>query len=200
MARKINWLGLAAGIVTLAMLVVSFFEPWWQLTVGQDLIKINASPVYTNFGVFGTQLTVPLIWAANLVAILTFSACGIIMLIYSLIPTKPYAKQLLGFSYKKPLYSVVSFVALLGIILLIAGHFGVYVPINGSATVTLPGSWTMGTTVSALVSGAFQLPFWLAVAAAALCIGAKLIHGSIAKPIINPNSATSTTVTSATNA
>ena len=197
MARKINWLGFAAGVVTLVMLVVSFFEPWWQLTIGQNLIKINASPVYTSFGIFGTQLTVPLIWAANLVAILTFSACGIIMLIYSLVPTKPYAKQLLGFSYKKPLYSVVIFVAILVIILLIAGHFGVYIPLNGSATVTLPGSWTMGATVSALVSGAFQLPFFLAVAAAALCIAAKIVHGTIAKPIINPEAASPQTVTAA---
>jgi hypothetical protein len=200
MARKINWLGFAAGIVTLVMLVVSFFEPWWRLTVGQNLIKINASPIYTSFGIFGTQLTVPLIWAANLVAILTFSACGIIMLIYSLIPTKPYANQLLGFSYKKPLYAVVSFVALLVIILLIAGHFGVYIPINGSATVTLPGSWTSGATVSALVSAAFLLPFWLAVAAAALCLGAKLFHGTIAKPIVNPEAATNPAVIAATAA
>jgi hypothetical protein len=122
------------------------------------------------------------------------------MLIYSLIPTKPYAKQLLGFSYKKPLYSVVSFVVFLVIILLIAGHFGIYVPINGSATVTLPGNWTMGATVNALVSGAFLLPFWLAVAAAALCLGARIIHGNIAKPIINPEAATSSTVSTAITA
>ena len=200
MARKINWLGLTAGIVTLVMLVVSFFEPWWQLTVGQNLIKINASPVYTSFGIFGSQLTIPLIWAANLVAILTFSACGIIMLIYSVVPTKPYAKQLLGFSWKKPLYSVVSFVALIVIILLIAGHFNVYIPINGSATVSLPGSCTHGATVSALVSGAFLLPFWLAVAAAILCIGARLFHGTIAKPLIQPEAAVVPAVTVATTA
>ena len=163
MARKINWIGFAAGIVTLVMLAISFYEPWWQLTIGQNLIKINASPVNTNFGIFGTQFAIPMIWALNLITILTFSASGIIMLIYSLFPTKPYAKQLLGFSYKKPLYSVVSFVAILIIILLIAGHFGMYLPLNGSATVTVPGSWTMGATVSALVSGAFELPFFLAM-------------------------------------
>ncbi|MGO8806652.1 MAG: hypothetical protein ACLQO7_08655 [Candidatus Bathyarchaeia archaeon] len=200
MARKINWIGFAAGIVTLVMLAISFYEPWWQLTIGQNLIKINASPVNTNFGIFGTQFAIPMIWALNLITILTFSASGIIMLIYSLFPTKPYAKQLLGFSYKKPLYSVVSFVAILIIILLIAGHFGMYLPLNGSATVTVPGSWTMGATVSALVSGAFELPFFLAIAATALCICARLYHSQVVKPLIRPQTATSPTATALTTA
>ena len=167
--------------MTLVVLVISLYVPWWQLTVGQSLVKINASPVNTNFGVFGDQFTIPMIWALNLITILTFSASGIIMLIYSLIPTKPYAKHLLSFSYKKPLYSVISFVAVLAIILMIAGHFGMYLPINSSATVTLPVSWTMGATVSAIVSGAFQLPFFLAVTAAALCIIARFFHGYFVK-------------------
>ncbi len=170
-------------------LVISLYMPWWQLTVGQDLIKINASPVNTNFGLFGTQFTIPMIWALNLVTILTFSASGIIMLIYSVIPTKPYAKHLLGFSWKKPLYSVISFVALLVIILLIAGHFGMYIPINGSATVTLPSNWTAGATVSALVSGTFELPFFLATPAAALCILARVFHGHFAPTPIQPAAA-----------
>ncbi|MGA2682682.1 MAG: hypothetical protein ABSF44_12880 [Candidatus Bathyarchaeia archaeon] len=199
MTRKINWIGLAAGIITLIALAISLYMPWWQLTVGQSLIKINASPVNTNFGLFGTQFTIPLIWALNLVTILTFSASGIIMLIYSLVPTKPYAKHLLGFSYKKPLYSVVSFVVVLAIILLIAGHFGVYLPLNGSATVTLPGSWTMGATVSALVSGTFQLPFYLAVVATALCITARLYHSHVSSALSESESTTTPPVTAATS-
>jgi hypothetical protein len=197
MNRRINWLGLAAGITTLIMLVVSLYLPWWQLIVGQNLFKINASPVYTNFGLFGTQFTVPLIWALNLITILTFTACGLIMLVYSLLPTKPYAKQLLGFAYRKPLYTVVSFAVILIIIIFVAGHFGLSLPLNGSATVTLPGSWTQGATVSALVSGNFQLPFWLAIVAAALCIAARLYHSRVAKAPTTPEKAiTPTGVTS----
>ena len=199
MARIINWLALAAGILTLIVLVISLYIPWWQLTVGQNLLKINASPVNTNFGVFGNQFTIPMIWALNLITILTFSASGIIMLIYSFVPTKPYAKHLLSFSYKKPLYSVVSFVAVLAIVLLIAGHFGMYLPINGSATVTLPGSWTMGSTVSAVISGTFQLPFFVAVAAATLCIIARLFHGYVVKPQIPPEATTASTMTALPN-
>jgi hypothetical protein len=173
--------------------------PWWQLTIGENLIKINASPVYTNFGLLGTQFTIPLIWALNLIAIMTFAACGGMMLVYSLLPTKPYAKQLLGFSYRKPLYTVVSFAVILVIIILIAGHFGLNIPLTGSATVTLPGSWTQGATVSALFSGNFQFSFWLAIVAAALCIAARLYHSRAAKAPTAPEKAMMPTGTTATN-
>ena len=179
---KINWLGVAAGVVTLVALVYAFSNPWWQLTIGDKLIKINASPVNTNFGLFGTQFTIPLIWTLNLIMILMFTASGVIMLIYSVIPDKPYARHLLGFAWKKPLYSVISFVAGLLIILLIAGHFGLYLPINGSANVNLPSSWTEGASVSAEISASFQTSFWLAVAAVGLCVGARLYHEEIEMP------------------
>ena len=94
MVRKINWFGMAAGIITLIVLVISFYIPWWQLTIGQNLIKVNASPVNTNFGLFGgAQFTIPLIWALNIISILTFTACGLVMLIYSVNPTKSYSKH-----------------------------------------------------------------------------------------------------------
>ena len=110
MDRKINWFGLAAAILIFVVLGISLYIPWWQLTIGQDLIKINASPINTNFGVVGLDFTVPLVWAMNLASILTFTACGAIMLIYSFTPTKSYAKELLGFSWKKPLYTLIAFV------------------------------------------------------------------------------------------
>ena len=198
MVRKINWLGLAAGIITLVMLVISLFEPWWQLTIGQDFVRINASPIYMNFGLFGSQFTIPLIWALNIITILTFTACGIIMLIYSLVPTKPYAKQLLGFSWKKPLYTVVGFVVVLVVIVLVAGHFGLNIPLNGSATLTIPGSWTMGVAVTALVSGSFQLSFYFAVVGAALCLAARLYHGHILQPLIKPETIANPTASAAT--
>jgi hypothetical protein len=82
MNRRINWFAFAAGIITLTVLVVSLFIPWWQLTVGDNLMRVNASPVNTNFGLFGAQFTIPLIWALNLVSVLTFTASGLVMLLY----------------------------------------------------------------------------------------------------------------------
>jgi hypothetical protein len=177
--RNINWFGFAAGILTLMVLVISLFIPWWQLTVGDNFMKVDASPVNTNFGLFGDQFTLPLISAFNLVSILAFSASGLVMLFYSLVPTKPYSKQLLGFSYKKPLLSLIIFVSGLLILTSIAGLFNINVPIVGSTNLTLPASLMMGTSINASVSGSFQLPFWLAIIASALCIAARLYHGRV---------------------
>jgi hypothetical protein len=201
MDRKINWFGLAAGIITLIVLVISFYVPWWQLTIGENLIKVNASPVNTNFGLFGTQFTVPLIWALNLISILTFTASGLVMLIYSLNPTKSYSKHLLGFSYKKPLYVLIIFVAGLAAITIIAGFLGVSIPLMGSTSLSLPTQFMpTGLSISALVSGSFQLPFYLAIAAAALCIAARLYHKNLAKiPKTEPETAASPTETTATS-
>jgi hypothetical protein len=186
MKRNVNWFGFAAGIVTLIVLGVSLYIPWWQLTVGENLVKVNASPVNTNFGLFGANFTLPLISALNLVSVLTFSASGLVMLLYSIMPAKPYAKQLLGFSYKKPLFSLITFISGLLIITSIASLLNVNVPILGSSTLTLPSNLMMGANVNATVSGSFQLPFWLAMVAAGLCIAARLYHGRITDQKPNP--------------
>jgi flagellar biosynthesis protein FlhB len=177
--RCINWFGLAAGVLTLIVLGISLFVPWWQLTVGDDLMKVNASPVNTNFGLFGAQFTLPLIFALNLVSILTFSVSGIVMLFYSVTPIKPCSKQLLAFSYKKPLFSLVTFIAGLLIITSIAALFGVDVPVFSSSPLNLPSNLMRGANIDASVSASFQLPFWLVIAAAALCIASRLYHGHI---------------------
>lgn len=180
---KVNWFGLIAGILTLLVIVLSVFMPWWVLTVGDNLFKINASPVYTFFGLFGDSFTIPLLLALNISSIFLFTAAGIIMLIYSLVPTKPYAIHLLNFSYKKPLWALVWFTVGLLATVGIASFLGISVPLMGSSTLTLPQNLTFGLGInfSVLVSGNFLLPFWLAIGAAVLCIGAKLYHGQVSK-------------------
>ncbi len=177
--RVINWYGLAAGVLTIVVLTISLFIPWWQLTVGDNLIKVNASPVNTNFGLFGSNFTLPLLWALNIVSVLTFSTSGLIMLVYSLNPKKSYAAALLGFSYKKPLFSLVTFLSSLLIITTIASLIDINVPIIGSGTMNLPASVAMGISINAKVTGSFQLPFWLAIATAALCIVARVQHAKV---------------------
>ena len=181
MSRIINWVGVAAGVFTLLVFAISLYIPWWQITVGDNLLQVNASPVNTNFGFFGEQFTVPLIWALNLTSILTLFASGVMMLIYSFLPTKPYAKQLLGFSYKKPLYILIAFIISLIVTISAAGFFGLSVPLMGLANVSLPASLTMGAQVSASVLASFLYPFYLAIAAVVLCIAARFYHRSIVK-------------------
>jgi hypothetical protein len=177
---KINWIGLAGGITTLVLLGVSLFIPWWQLTVGEGFLKANASPVNTNFGFLDTSFTIPLVLALNVASLLWLLACGIVMLLYSIIPTRPYSKQLLGFAYTKPLYALIFFVAgLVSTVFLVQAIIGLKVPLMGSTTSTLSTGFTQGRTVSILMSAEFQWPFWLAVVAAALCIAARLYHKKV---------------------
>jgi len=174
---QINWFGVAGGALTLIVIAVSLYNPWWQLTIGDNLMKVNASPMNTNFGLLGTQFTIPLIYALNIGSILAFLFSGTFMLIYSVLPMKPYAKDLLGFAWKKPLYSIIFSVAGLAIIILIAQMvLGMQIPLMGTAEVILPSNFTMGASISVLVSSAFQWPFWLAVTAAALCVCARIYH------------------------
>jgi hypothetical protein len=184
---KINWFGVAGGSLTLLVIAASLYNPWWQLTIGENLMKINASPMNTNFGLLGTQFTIPLIYALNIGSILTFLFSGIIMLIYSFMPTKSYSKDLLGFCWKKPLWSVIFSFAGLFIIIVIAGTIlGIQIPLMGTGTLILPSQFTMGVNISVLVSSAFQWPFYLAITAAALCIIARIYHRKLARAAILP--------------
>ena len=183
METKMNWFGLAGGISTLCLIVVSLFVPWWVLSVGEGIVKANVSPIYTDFNFVGNAFTVPLLFALNLASILTMAAGGIAMLIYSIKPEKTYSKRLLGFGYAKPLLAVILFVVVLfALQLIIKMMVNLNVPLLGSATSVLPQTQTYGTTVTVLMSSTFQWPFFLAIAAAGLCIAARFYHKKISPP------------------
>jgi hypothetical protein len=198
-SKQFNWFALVGGILILVLLLVSFYFPWWQLIIGDNLLKVNVSPVNTNFGLLGIQLIIPLIWALNLGSILTFLLSGIIMVIYGFIPMKSYSKDLLSFAYKKPLYAVIMCVAgLLIITFAIRAALGISVPLTGTGTVILPSSLTMGINVSVASLSAFQWPFWLAIVAAGLCIAARVYHRKLfPTPKQNPQTTASVQITPA---
>ncbi|MBN1244091.1 hypothetical protein JXA31_00685 [Candidatus Bathyarchaeota archaeon] len=178
---KFNWFGLAGGATTILLIVVSLVSPWWQLTVGDDLVKVAASPVNMNMGFLGTSFTIPFIWALNMVSILTLLASGIAMLVYSVIPRKSYSKHLLGFGYKKPLFTVLFFViGLVATTMICQAILNFNVPLMGSTTSTLPIPFVSGITLTVLLSAGFQWTFGLAIVAAGLCIAARLYHGKVA--------------------
>jgi hypothetical protein len=176
---RVNWFALAAGGVTLLVLALSLFMPWWRLVVGENLLTINASPVNTNFGLFGSPFRIPLLTALNIISLLTLAASAIAMLVYAFNPGKAWAKTLLGFAYRKPLYVLVSFILGLFIIVLMAGILGVEIPLTGSSMLTLPSDFTAGATITAMVVSGFELPFWIAIVAAVLCILARLYHRTL---------------------
>ena len=190
MQVKINWFGLVGGVTTIIVIISSLFIPWWQLTAGDNLAKANVSPLNTNFDLIGNSFTIPLIWALNLGSILYLAAAGIVMLIYSVNPTKLYSKRLLSFSYRKPLYYSVFFVVgIVVLTLIVSSIFKLGIPVIGSAKATLPSSMTQGINISIMLSSTFLWPFWLAVVSAAFCIAARFYHTKInptAPPAIAP--------------
>lgn len=188
MSLKINWFGLAGGIVTLGVVVASLYVPWWQIAIG-ELGSVGVSPVFTNAALLGTALTMPLLWALNITGLLLLIASGAIMMVYSLLPNKPYSKHLLGFAYKKPLFMVIFFIIpLIAVVLILQAALSVNFPLNGTANIALPMSdFGVGITISFLVSAGFLWTFWLAVVAAGLCLAARLYHGRVSyKPEPKP--------------
>ena len=180
MAPKINWFGLAGGALVLALIVVSLFVPWWQLIIGDDLVTTNVSPLNTNFDLMGTSLSIPLIFALNIASLVSLAAGGIVMLIYSIKPLESYSNKLLGFAYRKPLFSVVFFLAGLFLTITVIGSlFSVNVPLLGSQVTTLPMEYTQGITLRVLMNAGFQWPFLMALASAGLCVGARFYHKKI---------------------
>ena len=171
---RFNWIGITGGILTLIVIIVSIYYPWWQLTIG-DAVTINVSPMNTNFGLLGTSFVIPLIYALNIGSILTFLCSGILMLIYAVTPTKSYAKELLDFAWRKPLYSVITSTVCLSLIVIIARSiFDMNIPLIGTELVHLPAQFTEGVTITVLVTTAFQWPLYLAITTATLCIIAKV--------------------------
>jgi hypothetical protein len=185
--RCINWFGLAAGALFFAIIFLSLYIPWWQLTIGDKIVQINASPVNTNFNLISSQFTVPLLWAWNIASILLLVLAATTMLIYSLVPNRPHAKDLLDFSYKKPIYVVISFVVGLLIMVVAAGFLGFSLPLMGKSNVALPAQFMpSGVSVSLEVTAGFQLTFWLTIAATALFIVARLYHPKLVSTISPP--------------
>jgi hypothetical protein len=185
-STKFNWFGLAGGITTIVMLVASLFYPWWKLTIGDNLLTVNASPVNTNFGFVGTAFSIPLIWALNVVALLTLLLSGVAMIIYSVVPRRSFAKPLLDFGYKKPLFTFLFFIiGLIVVTVILQAVLNFNFPLMGSTTNTLPIPFVSGVTIRVLLTAGFLWSFWLAAVAAGLCIAARFYHGKVA-PVPKP--------------
>jgi hypothetical protein len=200
-ARKnVNWIGLVSGILLIAVILLSLYNPWWQLRIG-DFVYANFSPLDTNFRFLGITFLIPLLTALNISCLLLLSISAALMITYSVNPTKEYSKQLLCWSYKKPLAIlttfIVSIVGLSQIVSFIANqyaHIDFKLPIIGTSVIQVPSELLgglNGVQIGLTVSGAFQWTFYLAIAAAALCIVTRIRYDKsvlMAKPqtLTNP--------------
>ena len=176
--REVNWVGLAGAVATFVLIAVSFFTPWWQFKIGDPpIVQADLSPLNTGFVGLGNSFTIPLIWALNIASLLSLSVGGAVLLVYSILPTKPYSKRLLHFAYNKPLFSLAFFVvSLIAMVFAVNGILGIEVPLMGSAAIKFPAALTMGAAISVRVSAEFLWPFWLAIATAVLCLVSRVYH------------------------
>ncbi len=181
MMQKINFIGLAAGISSLLLIAISYFVPWWHLSAGSPAnFQLNFSPVNFNITHSGTGVAIPLVLALNIACLLTLLAGGITLTIYALKPTQSYSKQLLGFGYTKPIFTLAAFIAILIIVPIVLQVFiRVSLPVNGSAIISPNGS-----SQSASVSTSLNWPFYFAIAVTALSIATRFYHRNLMKSAI----------------
>ncbi|MFH0748847.1 MAG: hypothetical protein V1915_02860 [Candidatus Bathyarchaeota archaeon] len=190
--QNVHWVGLASGILLIAVILLSLNNPWWQLRIG-DLGYANISPLHTDFSLLGMTFLSPILTAVNISCLLVLSISAALMIVYSVNPTKTYAKQLLCWSYKKPLSILITFVVgIVGLSVLASyiasnyAHIDLTLPILGTSRVQVPSELFGGLSgfqISVAVSGGFHWTFYLAIAATVLCVVSRLLHG---KPIAKP--------------
>jgi len=183
--KNVNWIGLASGILLIAVILLSLYNPWWQLRIG-DFVYANFSPLSTNFSFLGITFLIPLLTAINISCLLLLSISAAVMIAYSVNPTKPYSKQLLCWSYKKPLTILITFIAAIVALSQLASylanqyaHIGLQLPIIGTSVIQVPSELLgelSGVQIGVAVSGGFQWTFYLAIAATGLCIATRILY------------------------
>lgn len=178
--KKINWLGIASGVTATILLVVSvaYAAPWWQLSIAEGLGRVDVSPLDINAQLLGIHVEIPILWYLTLSGKLILLATIVALFAYSIFPEKKYAKNLLGYGYKRPLIMVIVLIVILIILTALVGLIlPIKVPFLGTETTTLTFE---GAKVSISISAGFTWVFWLAIITAALAIAARLYHGKIA--------------------
>jgi len=191
--KSVNWFALVGGTLTLVLTIASVFVPWWQITVGQTLATVSISPVSLSTIAMGYNVALPIITAIGWMFMVLLISAGIALIVYSIMPTKPYSKHLLGFAYKKPLGTFIGFVILMLLLTNAGTIFGIIagpnmagadlnIPWNGPKTLHLPSSMAQGILLGIAISASLEWTFWLAVIVAALCVAARLYHKKLDKP------------------
>ena len=175
--RTTNWFALAAGALALVLTAASQVVPWWQIKVG-SLATMGWSPVNLSISILGLSLVPPLITLINIIFVLILVASGIVLIIYSVLPTKPYAKHMLGFAYKKPLAIFIAF--MVGLLLL--------TNIGTILAVFLHGSLGSGLQISSLnpqISGTKTINLALSSGSRQPRPGRKYLHPNFNRPAMD---------------
>jgi hypothetical protein len=174
--RKMNWFGIASGVTAAVLLVLSvaYAAPWWQLSIAEELGRVDVSPLDINAQFLGVHVEIPILWYLTLSGKLILLAAIVALFACSIFPENKYAKNLLGYGYKRPLIMVIALIVILIILTALVGLIlPIKVPFLGTETSTLTFE---GAKVTVSISAGFTWVFWLAITAAALAILARIYH------------------------
>ncbi len=170
------------------MLILPFMGAWWNVAVGEGILKIAFSPFYYEVGVIGETLTSSLVDYLIIAAKLTVLAGGVLLIIGSFKAREWWGEKLVKWGALKVVWMLIFL-----IIITVLGAFltNRFVPsllgdfVEGSFSMELSLPYLVGTgyvdflieealRVSAPVSLSFTSTFWLAVLTAGLGIGSRI--------------------------
>ena len=185
--RRINWLGLIAGALTLAL---PFWGPWWKFTLGTEAVTVFMSPFGVEMRFFGVEtISSPLFWWLCLGIKLCFVYLGALLLVGSVLAvSERYAAigaQFVRFCALKLLWFLAAFVAVLLVAIVLVnqlpGTFGLPLQLQlpyliGRSTAS---AGLNGMRITIPVTMAFLQPFVIAVLAAAAGISARVYHDKV---------------------
>ncbi len=194
--RPMNWFGLIAGVL---MLALPFMGPWWQLTAGTGAADVALSPFDVSFTILGQPIHSSFIEIFLLAAKIGMVIAGGLMVAGSIMPSSWWGKHLVRYGMMKPVWTLVFLVAtlLIGAVILnsilpmimagIAGPAGsgmvvdVSIPyLTGSSTATIQvaGAVTITAPINATLTG----NFWIAVIAAVMGVMSRLYQRNFTSP------------------
>ncbi len=190
--RERNLLGIVAGAM---MIVLPFLGPWWIAMVGSGAMEVALSPFDFSMSFLGMPLTSALISYFLLAEKILMIIAGVLMVVGSISPTSARSNLFVRFGVMKPFWAILGL-----IILIVIGTFAlnnvlpnIVSNVAGTgASVHMRIPYLIGTANSVIQAGSqativapvnvyFTIAFWVALATAALAIGARISQRRITK-------------------
>lgn len=187
--RRINWLGVVAGLFTLALPLMG---AWWRLTLGDRAVIMAVSPFEVEVWFFGGEVVhSPLFWWICLALKLVVVYLGMLLLVGSILTASERrataAETLVLFSARKLLWLVMAFVAALFFLTVLLNYSSeAFGALMGGAPLqlrsALPYFYGEGSVVIELANARFSAPvrmtltlaFVAAVLAAVLGVASRI--------------------------
>ena len=175
-SNRINILGLMAGIIILYILYTN--QPWWVLSAIGDkpTFKAAIAPYLINIEILDKPVNSPIIKYVVLSGTITYLLTGILCILSSFLPNKPWSKNIIGY---RPLVMLILTLTTLYIGLhMVRNMVGVTLPYYGTAITLFQLPYETGTiNVYTSVKAEFTRTFYIAVVAALLATCARIVIG-----------------------